>query len=145
MVKSWIMMEAVIYGVILKAKMVNWLKEPPENRSNKSNNPVSPVNTCARAERLIPGTGMLEPILKTTSISRVKIILLLISATLKACEIVLSISILNHLCLSSGRFNFFDCRLGEFVSFHSDGIVQSSVSENLDAVLNLLYHSCFFQ
>lgn len=53
-------MEAVIYGVILKAKMVNWLKEPPENRSNKSNNPVSPVNTCARAERLIPGTGMLE-------------------------------------------------------------------------------------
>ena len=73
-----------MYGVILNAKIVKLLNDPPENRSNKSNKPVSPVNISARALLLMFGTGIFDPILNTTSMSKVKIILLLISGTFHA-------------------------------------------------------------
>ena len=69
---------------ILKAKIVKLLKEPPENRSNKSNSPASPVNISANTALLMFGTGIQDPTRNTTSISRVKIILDLISATFHA-------------------------------------------------------------
>ena len=78
------MMDAVMYGVILNAKIVKLLNEPPENKSNKSKSPVSPENMSASTLLLMFGTGMLDPIRNTTSISSVKIILLLISATFHA-------------------------------------------------------------
>ena len=45
---------------MLKANMVKLLKAPPENRSNKSKSPVSPANTWANADLLIPGTGLFD-------------------------------------------------------------------------------------
>ena len=78
------MMDAVMYGVILKAKIVKFENDPPEKRSNKSNNPVSPVNNSASAALLMLGTGMFEPILNTRSIISVKSILLLISGIFQA-------------------------------------------------------------
>ena len=77
-------MDAVMYGVILNAKIVKLLNDPPENRSNRSNKPVSPVNISASTDLLMFGTGILDPILNTTSMSKVKIILLLISGTFHA-------------------------------------------------------------
>ena len=41
------MMEAVTYGVILNAKIVKLLKDPPENKSNRSNNPPWFLNMLA--------------------------------------------------------------------------------------------------
>ena len=73
-----------MYGVILNAKIVKLLNDPPENRSNRSNKPVSPVNISASTDLLMFGTGILDPILNTTSMSKVKIILLLISGTFHA-------------------------------------------------------------
>ena len=77
-------MDAVMYGVILNAKIVKLLNDPPENRSNRSNKPVSPVNISASTDLLMFGTGIFDPILNTTSMSKVKIILLLISGTFHA-------------------------------------------------------------
>ena len=87
------MIDAVMYGVMLSAKIVKLLNAPPENRSKRSRSPVSPENICARYSLSIPGTGMLEPILYTSSIRRVKIIFCLISGIFHALENVFTSSI----------------------------------------------------
>ena len=135
----------VIYGVILRANIVKLLKDPPENKSNRSNSPASPWNMSANTLLLIFGTGIFEPILKTTSISRVKIILLLISAIFHACATVFNIPILNHLCLSSGSLNFFDRRLAELMSFNLYTLFKLAVSKDLNTVLSLLNNTCFLE
>ena len=84
MVSRFTIIDAVMYGVILSANIVKLLKDPPENKSNKSKSPVSPVNISDKTVLLILGTGILDPIRNTTSISKVKIIFDLISATFHA-------------------------------------------------------------
>ncbi len=51
-------------------KIVN---APPEKTSQTKRTSRAAVKYSARTSRFIPGTGMLEPILKTTSIRSVKI------------------------------------------------------------------------
>ena len=80
-------------GVILRAKIVKLLNDPPENRSKRSRRPVSPENICDKYALLIPGTGILDPIRYTTNIMSVKRIFFRSSSTFHACERVFSNSI----------------------------------------------------
>ena len=82
------MMDAVIYGVMLSAKIVMFPNAPPEKRSNRSNSPYSPENICSSMLLSMPGTGILEPILKTMSIKSVKMIFLRSSGIFQAFPIV---------------------------------------------------------
>lgn len=66
-------MEALIYGVIDKAKIVNLLNDPPEKIFIMFNIPFS-ENTVVSIAGSTPGTGMYEPKRTTRSISKVKII-----------------------------------------------------------------------
>lgn len=79
--------------VILSAKIVKLLNDPPENRSKRSRRPVSPENICDKYVLLIPGTGILDPIRYTTNIMSVKRIFFRSSSTFHACERVFSNSI----------------------------------------------------
>ena len=96
-VRSWSMIEAVMYGVILSANIVKLLNAPPENRLNRAKSPVSLSNVCARISLSMPGTGICEPILKINSIARVKIIFFLRSGMFQAFATVLNISIRSPL------------------------------------------------
>src|SRR5665648_1290455 len=135
------MIDAVIYGVILKANIVKLLKAPPENKSNKPNSPVSPLKTSARTALSIPGTGIFEPNLKTANINNVNMILFLISGIFQARAIVFIIPILDHLCLSSGRFDLFKCCFTELLSSNGNFLFKSTFSKYLYSSLYLLYKS----
>ena len=97
------MIEALIYGVIDKANIVNLLNDPPEKVSMIFNMPLV-ANTELNISGFTPGTGMNEPKRTNKSISKVKIIFFLISLTLRAFFTVSNI--LYYLNFSSGSFNF---------------------------------------
>jgi hypothetical protein len=82
-VKSCMMMDALIYGVILMANMENLLKEPPEITSKNPNKALL-FTRSAKTWLLTPGTGMCAPSLKTNIIPRVNKILRLSSSIFKA-------------------------------------------------------------
>ena len=85
MVSSCKIIDAVIYGVMLRAKMVKLPKAPPENISNRPNRPLSLAwNAAAKISRLIPGTGMHDPSRNTTNIISVYKSFLRISGILQA-------------------------------------------------------------
>src|SRR6266568_1009958 len=83
-VRSCRMMEAEMYGMIPRAKIVSRLRLPPENRSR---NPRIPPPCCRKndssAWKLIPGTGMWPPTRYTASIRKVKTTRFLRSGMLK--------------------------------------------------------------
>ncbi len=57
------MIDAVMYGMIPRAKMANWLSAPPENRLRKPSVPwVSAAFwSCFTAWKSTPGTGIEAP------------------------------------------------------------------------------------
>ena len=130
---------AVIYGVILKAKIVKLLKAPPENRSNSERSPVPPWKIWLNTSLLMPGTGMLAPILKTNSIKRVKTIFFLMSGIPQASLTVFIIPILDYLCLSSRSLDFFYCSFAELMCLDGNILLQFTISQNLYAILHLAH------
>ena len=77
--------EALIYGVILIAKIEKLLNAPPATISKNPKILACPVN-CWIIELSIPGTGMCAPIRNTKNINSVKIIFLRVSSTFKAAR-----------------------------------------------------------
>ena len=57
------MIDEVMYGMIDRAKMANWVSAPPENSWRKLSTP--PCSACSRSCWIwltsIPGTGMCDP------------------------------------------------------------------------------------
>ena len=54
------MIDAVMYGMIPRAKMANWLSAPPENRLRNPSVPCVSAAfwSCFTAWKSTPGTGM---------------------------------------------------------------------------------------
>src|SRR5690625_4085083 len=81
--------DAVMYGIIPKAKIEKFCRAPPPNVLRK------PKTFCwfmkSIASLFVYGTGINVPIRKTTSINNVKTIFFLISATRIKLEIVRNI------------------------------------------------------
>ena len=73
-VKSCMMIDALMYGVILIAKMENLLSAPPEKRSKRPNK-LPLAKSCSIAVGSTPGTGMCVPKRKMKNIISVKTIL----------------------------------------------------------------------
>ena len=71
-VNNCMMIAALMYGVMLIAKIENLLNAPPENKSN-SPNKLPFMKSCSIADGSTPGTGMCVPSLKTANIIKVKI------------------------------------------------------------------------
>ena len=92
-VRSWMMMEDVIYGVMDSAKIDSCSKEPPVIVLNHPNASLFDMesNSCWKYAELTPGIGRFEPNLMTTSIRKTKISLFLKSFTLNALSSDLSI------------------------------------------------------
>ena len=75
------MIDALMYGVMLIAKMENLLNAPPEKRSNRPNRlPVA--NSCSMADGSTPGTGMCVPSRNTANMMSVKMTFCLSSGIL---------------------------------------------------------------
>ena len=81
-VKSCKIMEALIYGVMLMAKIENLLNAPPENISNNPNK-LPLVKSCSIIDALTPGTGMCVPALNTMNMANVNNTFCLSSVILK--------------------------------------------------------------
>ena len=81
-VNNCMIIAALMYGVILIAKIENLLNAPPENKSN-SPSKLPLLNNCSIAVGSTPGTGMCVPIRNTPNITSVNIIRSRSSAILK--------------------------------------------------------------
>ena len=107
-VRSCMIMEAVIYGVTDNAKIDICSNDPPVKELKMfSESPRAFCMYSLIASALIPGTVIRLPSLITTRIKNVYKSLLRISCTLNALIKVLNI--LHHLCFSAKSFNFLSC------------------------------------
>ena len=90
-VRSWIMMEDVIYGVILNAKIDIFSKDPPVIALKKFKESPALPNNCLKTSGSTPGTGSCDPIRTTINIRNVKNNRLRMSLILNALRRVVSI------------------------------------------------------
>ena len=126
------MIDAVMYGVMLKAKIVKLLNDPPENRSKISKSPLpeKALSSCALS---MPGTGILAPTRKTMIINSVNSILRLRSAIFQAFPSVSNMPMLNLLCAAARSHDFFNRRFAELVSTDCQLLFKIAVAEDFDA------------
>ena len=126
-VRSWMIMEEVIYGVTFNAKIDICVKEPPVNELRKlfaSPSALSKYSLIATV--FSPGTGINEPKRMTIRTKNVKSNPIRISLTLKASRKVLNI--LNHLCFSTKSFDLLCSGLTECIRLNSKLFSQLSIS-----------------
>ena len=80
-IKSCMMIEAVMYGITPRAKIVIFANAPPENISTSWKRfwppPVANLNRLIATSALTPGTGMYAPMRHTAKRSKVYVILIL--------------------------------------------------------------------
>ena len=78
------MIDALMYGMIPRAKIVTLDKAPPENISKKPMSaPPFSIRNLLNSSPLIPGVGIWEPILYTARRARVNNTLVFSSGILK--------------------------------------------------------------
>src|SRR2546425_7366324 len=148
-VRSCRMIEAEMYGMIPRAKIVNRLRLPPENKSRK---PRIPPPCCRKnassAWKLIPGTGIWPPTRYTASIRNVKTTRFLRSGMLKMFLIDSNMPRPlparrhdNRLGPAAGPGDLVQGRFAEAVRLDDDGPGQLAVAEHLDAAEQLLHQA----
>ena len=85
-----------MYGIIPRAKIENWEKNPPANKLYKPKILPAPVSlkaiNCLTTSLSTPGTSTIPPNLKTNNKAAVKAILFLNSGTLNIFTILLIIN-----------------------------------------------------
>lgn len=94
MVRSWRIMEALIYGLSPSAMTEKFARVPPENKSRRPRN-WFPANAAFKLTRFTPATGMWAKRRKIRKIAAVKRIFFLTSGVLIALWKTPSICFMN--------------------------------------------------
>jgi hypothetical protein len=139
-------MDALIYGIMPRAKIERFSTAPPENILKRPRSvPVAFVDIIfSMTERLTPGVVTKIPRRYTASIKRVKITLSLKSGILKMFFNTLLIKT-NLLCFSARFFNRFLCTGCKFMNPDSYRFRQVKFADDLDNFIFPVIKPCFFQ
>ena len=128
-------MAALMYGVMLIAKMENLLNAPPEKRSKRPNR-LPFAKSFSIAVGSTPGTGMCVPIRKMANMINVKMIFWRSSGILKMLPRAESTS--DHLDFATCCRDLLLCGFREAVGTDRQLLRELAVAEDADAILNVL-------
>mgnify|MGYP000320311201 CR=1 FL=1 len=136
------MIAALMYGVMLIAKMENLLNAPPEKRSKRPNR-LPFAKSFSIAVGSTPGTGMCVPMRKMANMTNVKMIFCRSSGILKMLPRAESTS--DHLDFATRCRNLLFCGLRETVGADRQLLREFAIAEDADTILNVLQDAGLYE